>query len=295
MPTRSSTRATVADRATRWVTPAVGIAMGVAYLLAGVVAGNLAFVLIGFGIMAALSVGLVLAARRSETVRGLLDRRDERISALDWRATDHRERPDRRDPRRVRRRDRPRRGRHAVCLARRRGRRRLRGRADRAPRPRLSARPRSHRAGDADHAAVLRRIRRPPRCRPPPTTGTPTCCGSTGASACWSRTSAPCSRCSHRMSGPASSVRSARSWSPGSPTSWPPRGCTRTFSGRMTTRSGSRRPLNDLAVLCEHSVAAAGGLARLDLAGLHRRLQRNLCSARDYVPAIELATARARS
>lgn len=53
--------------------------------------------------------------------------------------------------------------------------------------------------------------------------------------------------------------------------------------------------MNDLVLLCAHAVAGAGGLARLDLAELHRRVQRNLCSARDYVPAIELVAERARS
>ncbi|MGD9530848.1 MAG: hypothetical protein AB7V44_29240, partial [Pseudonocardia sp.] len=66
---------------------AVGVLIGVAYLAAGWAAGNLTFGLTGLAIMLALSVGFVLAARRSETVRGLLDHRDERISAIDLRAT----------------------------------------------------------------------------------------------------------------------------------------------------------------------------------------------------------------
>jgi len=33
------------------------------------------------------TLGVLLAARRSETVRGLLDRRDERITAIDLQAT----------------------------------------------------------------------------------------------------------------------------------------------------------------------------------------------------------------
>ncbi|MGE3285539.1 MAG: hypothetical protein AB7J32_05470 [Pseudonocardia sp.] len=72
---------------TRWATPAVGVLIGLAYLAAGWAAGDLTFGLTGLAIMLALSVGLVLAARRSETVRGLLDHRDERISAIDLRAT----------------------------------------------------------------------------------------------------------------------------------------------------------------------------------------------------------------
>ena len=47
--------------------------------------------------------------------------------------------------------------------------------------------------------------------------------------------------------------------------------------------------MNDLAVLCEHVVTDAGGLTRLDLADLHRLMQRNINSFRHYVPAIDLA------
>ena len=46
--------------------------------------------------------------------------------------------------------------------------------------------------------------------------------------------------------------------------------------------------MNDLALVCQHAAADAGGLARLDLPALHRRLQRNITSARDYVPPIDL-------
>jgi Domain of unknown function (DUF6933) len=46
--------------------------------------------------------------------------------------------------------------------------------------------------------------------------------------------------------------------------------------------------MNDLALTCQHAAADAGGLARLDLSALHRRLQRNITSARDYVPPIDL-------
>lgn len=50
--------------------------------------------------------------------------------------------------------------------------------------------------------------------------------------------------------------------------------------------------MNDLAFTCEYAVADAGGLSQLDLAGLHRRLQRNIASARGYVPAVELVAGR---
>jgi len=52
--------------------------------------------------------------------------------------------------------------------------------------------------------------------------------------------------------------------------------------------------MNDLALTCEYAVADAGGLAELDLVGLHRRLQRNIVSARGYVPAVDLVAGRCR-
>lgn len=48
--------------------------------------------------------------------------------------------------------------------------------------------------------------------------------------------------------------------------------------------------MNDLTGLCEHLIAIAGGLAHVDLADLHAAMQHNIVSARNYVPAIELAT-----
>ncbi len=84
---QTTTGESMANRHVRWVTPAVGLIIGIGYLVAGWAGGNLLFGLLGFGIMAVFSVGLLLVARRSETVRGLLDRRDERIVAIDWQAT----------------------------------------------------------------------------------------------------------------------------------------------------------------------------------------------------------------
>jgi hypothetical protein len=74
-------------RLVRWSTPAFGVLMGVVYLVAGWLGGNLAFGLQGLAIMVLFTLGLVLASTRSETVRGLLDRRDERIAGIDLRAT----------------------------------------------------------------------------------------------------------------------------------------------------------------------------------------------------------------
>jgi hypothetical protein len=70
-----------------WATVAVGTAIGVIYL-AGFAAGGKPLLGLGaLGIMVAFTGALMLAGRRSETVRGLLDHRDERISAIDLRAT----------------------------------------------------------------------------------------------------------------------------------------------------------------------------------------------------------------
>ena len=46
--------------------------------------------------------------------------------------------------------------------------------------------------------------------------------------------------------------------------------------------------MNDLALTCQLAVEDAGGLARVDLRGLHRILQRHIYAARGYVPAIDL-------
>ena len=67
-------------------TPIFGVLMGVVYLAALSVAGNPVSGVLAFAVMVAFG-GLLLARRRSETVRGLLDHRDERISAIDLRAT----------------------------------------------------------------------------------------------------------------------------------------------------------------------------------------------------------------
>jgi hypothetical protein len=60
---------------------------GLGYLVAEIVAGQLAAGLFAFGFMLLVAAGFVLAARRSETVRGLMDQRDERIAGINLRAT----------------------------------------------------------------------------------------------------------------------------------------------------------------------------------------------------------------
>ena len=68
-------------------TPIFGVIMGVVYLVAFWAGGSLAYGLFGLGVMVAFSLLLLVARRHSETVRGLLAHRDERISAIDLRAT----------------------------------------------------------------------------------------------------------------------------------------------------------------------------------------------------------------
>jgi hypothetical protein len=71
----------------RWAAPLVGLTIGIAYLIAAWVTGNPVLGLEMFGIMLLFTGGMVLAARRSETVKGLLDGRDERITSIDLKAT----------------------------------------------------------------------------------------------------------------------------------------------------------------------------------------------------------------
>jgi len=70
-----------------WLTPVCGAAAGVVFLASSWLGGHPGLGIVSFGIMVVFSAVLVLAGRRSETVRGLLDRRDERLSAIDMRAT----------------------------------------------------------------------------------------------------------------------------------------------------------------------------------------------------------------
>jgi hypothetical protein len=63
--------------------PAISVLIGLAYLGGGVLGDNLEFGLIGLAVMVVLALVLLGLGRWSETVSGLLDRRDERINALD--------------------------------------------------------------------------------------------------------------------------------------------------------------------------------------------------------------------
>jgi hypothetical protein len=50
--------------------------------------------------------------------------------------------------------------------------------------------------------------------------------------------------------------------------------------------------MNDMAFMCEHAIAEAGGLARIDLAKLNLSLRRTINGARGYCPPIELTARR---
>jgi hypothetical protein len=76
-----------APRRTRWAVPATALVIGIGYLVAGLVGGDAAFGVFGLVLMVAVGGAFVLAGRRSETVAGLIDRRDERINAIDRDAT----------------------------------------------------------------------------------------------------------------------------------------------------------------------------------------------------------------
>ena len=70
-----------------WATVAVGVGIGIVYLIGFAAGGEPLLGLGALAVMVLFTGVLVLAGRRSETVRGLLDHRDERISAIDLRAT----------------------------------------------------------------------------------------------------------------------------------------------------------------------------------------------------------------
>lgn len=70
-----------------WLLPLVSVAIGVVYLVAGIAAGETGFGIFGLALMTAVGIGLLLVRRRSETVAGLMSRKDERINSLDLKAT----------------------------------------------------------------------------------------------------------------------------------------------------------------------------------------------------------------
>jgi hypothetical protein len=70
-----------------WVVPLTAAVIGLLYLATGIAGGDAFLAIAGPVLMVAFAALLLGVRRRSETVQGLLDRRDERINALDLRAT----------------------------------------------------------------------------------------------------------------------------------------------------------------------------------------------------------------
>lgn len=70
-----------------WATPVLGVAIGLAYLIAFWMGGRPMDGVIGLVVMLAFTGALLVLGRRSETVQGLLDHRDERIAGIDLKAT----------------------------------------------------------------------------------------------------------------------------------------------------------------------------------------------------------------
>ena len=71
----------------RWLTPLTCLGFGIVLLLVSWLGGQLGEGLISLAVLAAFGLLLVLVAGRSETVRGLTFRRDERFAQIDLRAT----------------------------------------------------------------------------------------------------------------------------------------------------------------------------------------------------------------
>ena len=66
-----------------WVTPATSVALGIAMAAAAWADDQRGYAVFALVLMTGIAVALVVASSRSETVAGLLDRRDERIASLD--------------------------------------------------------------------------------------------------------------------------------------------------------------------------------------------------------------------
>src|SRR5262245_46672382 len=75
------------DLGRTWLAPGFALLAGVVFLIGSWLGGHPGVGAVMLGIMVAFAAGLLLVSRYSETVRGLLDHRDERLSAIDLRAT----------------------------------------------------------------------------------------------------------------------------------------------------------------------------------------------------------------
>lgn len=67
----------------RWTVPGFALACGLVYLVAGLRGGDRTFAFFGLAVMVATAAAFLILGRASETVAGLLDRRDERINRID--------------------------------------------------------------------------------------------------------------------------------------------------------------------------------------------------------------------
>ena len=79
-------RAAARRRLYYWSTPALSAVFGVVFLLAFLAGGHPLTGWLALGFMLVLAAGSALLGRFSETVKGLMDRGDERIVAIDQRA-----------------------------------------------------------------------------------------------------------------------------------------------------------------------------------------------------------------
>ncbi len=73
--------------AKRWIVPGFAVLCGLVYLAAGLRGDDRVFAFGGMVIMLLTAAAFVVLGRTSETVAGLLDRRDERINRIDSDAT----------------------------------------------------------------------------------------------------------------------------------------------------------------------------------------------------------------
>ena len=71
----------------RWIVPVLAITIGIAYFVVGWLGGDRTFAVFGLILMVVTAAAFVVLSRFSETVAGLMDRRDERINRIDSEAT----------------------------------------------------------------------------------------------------------------------------------------------------------------------------------------------------------------
>jgi hypothetical protein len=74
-------------RPINWAVPGTAVVLGIGYLVAGIMGDQTGFGIFGLCLMVGIAVVLILVRGRSETVQGLLDKRDERINQIDLEAT----------------------------------------------------------------------------------------------------------------------------------------------------------------------------------------------------------------